>query len=97
MGTTAERLRRFKSSTPSRWKEKIEARLANQEERRNARKVALQMLDAMEQKGLTEVALAEILGVSGAELSSVLKGHKLPSAVMRKSIVSVLEITSHTN
>lgn len=96
MSTTTERLRKFQSSTPSRWRENAEARLANQEDRRAARKVALQMLSAMEQKGITEVALAESLGVSGAELSSVLKGHKLPSDVMRNGIASILGITLTT-
>lgn len=96
MSTTTERLRKFQSSTPSRWRDNAEARLANQAERRNARQVALLMLNAMEQKGITEVALAESLGVSDAELSSVLKGHKMPSAVMRNSIASILGITLTT-
>lgn len=96
MSTTTERLSKFQSSTPSRWRENAEARLANQAERRNARQVALQMLNAMEQKGITEVALAESLGVSDAELSSVLKGHKMPSAVMRTGIASILGITLTT-
>jgi len=93
MNTTAERLRKFQSSTPSQWRQQAEARLANQDERRKARKVATQMLDAMETQGITELVLAERLGISTAELSSFLKGHKLPSSVMMSSIASVLGIT----
>lgn len=93
MSTTAERLRKFQSSTPSRWRQQAEDRLANQDERRKARKVATQMLDAMETLGITEPVLAERLGISTTELSSFLKGHKLPSSVMMSSIASVLGIT----
>ena len=67
MNTTVERLRKFQSATLSRWRENAEARLANQEERRMARKLALQMLDVMEHKGITEVALADSVGVTCAE------------------------------
>lgn len=61
MNTTAEKLRKFQSSTPSQWRQNAEARLASQEERRKARKVAMQMLNAMEHQGITEPALAERL------------------------------------
>lgn len=92
MNTTVEKLRKFQSSTPSQWRQNAEARLASQEERRKARKVAMQMLNAMEHQGITEPALAERLGISTTELSSILKGHKLPSSVMLSSIASVLGI-----
>ena len=94
MNTTVERLRKFQSATLSRWRENAEARLANQEERRMARKLALQMLDVMEHKGITEVALADSLGVTCAELSPVLKGHQLPSEKLRNGIVTVLGLTN---
>ena len=92
MNTTVEKLRKFQSSTPSQWRQNAEARLASQEERRKARKVAMQMLNAMEHQGITVPALAERLGISTTELSSILKGHKLPSSVMLSSIASVLGI-----
>lgn len=92
MNTTAEKLRKFQSSTPSQWRQNAKARLASQEERRKARKVAMQMLNAMEHQGITEPALAERLGISTTELTSILKGHKLPSSVMLSSIASVLGI-----
>lgn len=93
MNTTAERLRKFQSSTPSQWRQQAETRLANQDERRKARKIAMQMLDAMDAQGMTEPVLAERLGISPTELSSLLKGHKLPTSVMMSSIASALGIT----
>lgn len=51
------------------------------------------MLDAMETLGITEPVLAERLGISTTELSSFLKGHKVPSSVMMSSIASVLVAT----
>lgn len=59
MKTTAERLRQFQSSTPSKWRENAEARLANQEERRKARKYAMKILAALERVGLTGHSFAE--------------------------------------
>ena len=96
MNTTSERLRKFQSSEPSQWKQEAEARLANQDERRKARKVAIKMLNALETQGITESVLAERLGISLPELSSLLKGHKLPSASLMNSIASVLGITLTT-
>lgn len=93
MNTTAERLHKFKSSTPSQWRQQAKTRLTNQNERRKARKIAMQMLDAMDAQGMTEPVLAERLGISATELSSLLKGHKLPTSVMMSSIASALGIT----
>lgn len=93
MYETAERLKQFASPTPSRWRENAEARLANQETRRKARKVAMSMLNAMESKGINEVALSTLLVISCTELMSILKGHELPSACMAQSIEPALNIS----
>ena len=93
MKTTTEKLRGFKSSSPSRWRENAEARLAAQEERRKVRRIAMQMLNAMEEQHISEPTLAECLGVSVAEISPILKGHKLPTASLMASICSVLGIS----
>lgn len=93
MYETAEKLKQFTSPTPSRWRENSEARLANQETRRKARKVAMRMLNAMECKGINEVALSTLLGVTCAELMPILKGHVLPSAGMTQAIETALNIS----
>ena len=90
---SAERLKQFASPTPSRWREKAVACLANQETRRKARKVALSMLNAMESKGINEVALSTLLGVTCAELMPILKGHELPSVGMAQAIETALNIS----
>lgn len=93
MTTTQERLSRFASPTPSRWRENAEARLANQDERRKARRIATSMLDAMEMKDISESGLAIALGTTGSELSSILKGHSVPSIKLASAIETVLGIT----
>lgn len=90
---SAERLKQFASPTPSRWRENAEARLANQETRRKARKVAMNMLNAMESKGINEVALSTLLGISCTELMPILKGHELPSVGMAQAIETALNIS----
>ena len=82
----------FQSSSPSQWRRNAEKRLANQEERRNARKIAMQMLDAMEKQGITESELAKLLKINNEELSSILKGQKLPSSDIKTDIESTLKI-----
>lgn len=93
MYETAERLKQFASPTPSHWRENAEAGLANQETRRKARKVAMNMLNAMEIKGINEVALSTLLGISCTELMPILKGHELPSACIAQAIETALNIS----
>ena len=92
MNNTTEKIRMFQSSSPSQWRRNAEKRLANQEERRNARKIAMQMLDAMENQGISESDLAKLLKINNEELSSILKGHKLPSSDIKTDIESTLKI-----
>lgn len=92
MNNTTEKIRMFQSSSPSQWRRNAEKRLANQEERRNARKIAMQMLDAMEKQGITESELAKLLKINNEELSSILKGHMLPSSDIKTDIESTLKI-----
>ena len=50
------------------------------------------MLDAMEKQGITESELAKLLKIKKEELSSILKGHKLPSSDIKTDIESTLKI-----
>ena len=93
MKTTAEKLGGFKSSSPSHWRENAEVRIAAQEERRKARQIAMQMLNAMEEQHISEPTLAERLGVSVSEISPILKGRKVPTASLMASICSALGIS----
>ena len=62
------------SVTPSHWREEAEARRANKPWLRFSQQVAIAMLDRMEQLGLTQKKLAELMGCSQQYISKVLKG-----------------------
>lgn len=68
------RLSAHASATPSKWREKAEARLANKEWLRYSQRIAMMMLDKMEELGLTQKSVAERMGCSQQYISRVLKG-----------------------
>ena len=57
-------LRFHSSETPSRWREKAEWRNANKSWLRYSQRIAMMMLDKMEELGLTQKTLAERMGCS---------------------------------
>lgn len=69
-----EKLKEHASSTPSKWKEEAEFRLANKSWLRYSQKIALLMLDKMEQMGITQKQLAERMNCSQQYVSRILKG-----------------------
>lgn len=89
----AERLNQFTSSAPSLWRKNAENRLSNQNTRRKARKVAMAILNAMEDKGLSNEAFSTLLGVPYTELMPILKGHELPTTQLLHSIENALNIS----
>ena len=68
------RLSAYASATPSKWREKAEARIANKEWLRYSQRIAMMMLDKMEELGLTQKSVAERIGCSQQYVSRVLKG-----------------------
>lgn len=68
------RLSAYASATPSKWREKAEARLTNKEWLRYSQRIAMMMLDKMEELGLTQKSVAERMGCSQQYISRVLKG-----------------------
>lgn len=64
------------SVTPSHWRGEAEARRANKPWLRFSQQVAIAMLDRMEQLGLTQKKLAELMGCSQQYISKVLKGRE---------------------
>lgn len=69
-----DRLRAYSSTTPSKWKEKAEGRLSNKEWLRYSQRIAMMMLDKMEELGMTQKLVAERMGCSQQYISRVLKG-----------------------
>ena len=69
-----DKLSAYKSSAPSRWREKAMERSENREWMRYSQKIAMMMLDKMEELGITQKGVAERMGCSQQYISRVLKG-----------------------
>ena len=54
MSEIVKRLEKRQSETPSRWREAAQARKANKEWLRYSQKIAMRMLDRMEEQDITE-------------------------------------------
>lgn len=70
------RLKEHQSTTPSKWKEKAEWRLQNKSWLRHSQRIAMKMLEKMDELGLTQRQLAEKMGCSQQYVSKVLKGRE---------------------
>lgn len=79
MRTTNEivsKLREHQSSTPSKWRENAEWRMVNKSWLRYSQHIAMMMLDKMEELGMTQKRLSELMGCSQQYVSKVLKGQE---------------------
>lgn len=92
MNETIERLKKHQSATPSRWREKAEWRLQNKPWLRHSQRIAMLMLDKMEEMNLTQKQLAEQMGCSQQYVSKVLKGQENLSLETMAKIESCLNI-----
>ncbi len=70
------KLKEHQSTTPSKWRENAEWRLANKTWLRYSQRIAMMMLDRMEELGMTQKRLSELLGCSQQYVSKVLKGQE---------------------
>ena len=86
------RLKEHESSTPSRWRENAEWRMANKSWLRYSQRIAMMMLDRMEELGLTQKSLAIKMGCSQQYISRVLKGTENLSIETISKIESALEL-----
>ena len=80
------------SDTPSKWREKAAWRNANKSWLRYSQRIAMMMLDKMEELGLTQKALAERMGCSQQYVSRVLKGTENLSIETISKIESALDL-----
>lgn len=71
---TVARMEEHRSATPSKWREKAEWSMANKSWLRFSQRIAMMMLDKMEELGLTQKSVAERMGCSQQYVSRVLKG-----------------------
>lgn len=85
-------LQKHSSETPSRWREKAEWRIANRSWLRYSQRIAMMMLDKMDELGLTQKSVAERMGCSQQYVSRVLKGTENLSIETITKIESALGI-----
>ena len=76
MEGTIEKLKKYKSSTSSKWREAAEFRTKNRAWLRYSQSIAMLTADAMEDEGLTQKALAERMGCTQQYVSRILKGQE---------------------
>ena len=70
------KLKKHQPSTPSRWRENAEWRIANKSWLRYSQQIAMMMLDRMEELHMSQKQLSELMGCSQQYVSKVLKGQK---------------------
>ena len=86
------KLNQHTGSTSSKWREKAEWRNANKSWLRCSQRIAMMMLDKMEELGLTQKSLAERMGCSQQYVSRVLKGTEKLSIESISKIETALEL-----
>lgn len=90
MSNAVERLRKFESPTPSRWREEAEWRRTNQAWLRRSQAVAIKILDRMEEMHWTQQQVAAMLGCSQQYVSRIVKGSENLSLEMLSKIEDLL-------
>lgn len=93
MSEIVKKLEQHQSAAPSRWREAAQARKANKEWLRYSQKIAMRMLDKMEEQDITQKQLAERMGCSQQYVSKILKGCENLSLETLSKIESALNIT----
>lgn len=93
MKTIIDKLREHSSPTPSKWREEAEYRRANKTWLRYSQRIAMLMLDKMDEIGMNQKQLAEKMSCSQQYISKVLKGRENLSLETLSKIESVLNIS----
>ena len=86
-------LKEHQSPTPSRWREQAEWRLKNRSWLRHSQHIAVKMLEKMDELGMTQKQLAELMGCSQQYVSKVLKGQENLSLETMSKIEDCLHIS----
>jgi transcriptional regulator with XRE-family HTH domain len=74
--TLNEKLNRLSSGKRSNWLQKAEEKLAYAGARRNARNIALRVLQLLREQRMTQTDLAEKMGVSRQQITKIVKGEE---------------------
>lgn len=76
MDRITEKLSAHRSTSPSRWRKAAEGRREDRGWLRHSQRIAMMMLDRMEDLNMTQKVLAERMGCSQQYVSKILKGHE---------------------
>ena len=79
MGTSSaiiSKLREHQSATPSKWCENAQWRMQNKSWLRYSQRIAIMMLSKMDELGMSQKQLSELMGCSQQYVSKVLKGQE---------------------
>lgn len=76
MNNINKRLSRLPDGFPSKWKERVEFRRKNRDGLKRSAIIALKVLNAQDEQGLTQKALAAKMKVSPQQISKSVKGHE---------------------
>ena len=93
MGNAVAKFRKFQSPTPSKWRERAEWRLQNKTWLRHSQHIAMLMLEKMDELGMTQKQLADIMGCSQQYVSKILKGQENLSLETLSKIEDCLQIS----
>ena len=93
MNEVIERLKQHQPATPSKWREKAEWRLANKSWLRYSQHIAMLMLEKMDELGMTQKELANLMGCSQQYVSKMLKGQQNLSLETMSKIEDCLHIS----
>ena len=74
METIVKNLTKYKSSTPSKWRDEASKRRENRRWLSYSQEIAMFLHDKMEELGLTQSALAERMNCTQQYISRILKG-----------------------
>lgn len=92
MSRITNRLEKYQSSTPSRWREEAEYRVENRAWLRHSLYIAMLMLEKMDELSLTQKALAERMGCTQQYVSKILRGKENLSIETLSKIESALSL-----
>lgn len=92
MGSALDKLRKYESPSPSRWREEAEWRRANREWLRRSQIVAVKMLKRMDEMSWTQQQVADMLCCSQQYVSKIVKGSENLSLEMLSKIEDRLDV-----
>lgn len=87
------RLKEHQSPTPSKWRERAEWRMQNKSWLRHSQRIAVKMLEKMDELSMPQKQLADMMRCSQLYVSKVLKGQENLSLEAMSKIANCLKLS----